>query len=58
MSRDLIFGGNCRKQYSAPVATVLQMEVENVLCQSMSFGQNGSAGSDISMDDIIDGGEF
>ena len=47
-----------RKNYSAPSVSVVLLEVESVLCQSMNFGQNGGAGSDLFDDDIIDGGEF
>lgn len=46
------------EKYSAPSVSVVVLEVESVLCQSMNFGQNGGAGSDLLGDDIIDGGEF
>lgn len=48
---------NC-EQYSSPMTSVVLIEVEQVLCQSMVFGQSGGAGSDIGEDDINYGGEF
>lgn len=58
MNRDQISARCSSEQYSSPMLSMLMIEVEHVLCQSMIFGNNGGAGSDIGEDDIIDGGEF
>lgn len=58
MNREPISARCSCEQYSSPMVSMLLIEVEHVLCQSMIFGNNGGAGSDIGEDDIIDGGEF
>ncbi len=58
MKRDAIFSRCTCEQYSSPMTSVVLIEVEHVLCQSMVFGQNGGPGSDIGEDDINYGGEF
>lgn len=58
MNRDAISSRCSGEQYSSPMTSVVLIEVEHVLCQSMVFGQNGGAGSDIGEDDINYGGEF
>ena len=57
--KKIILSGRSENKYSPPAISISQIETETVICVSpLNFGNIGGAGSDISDNDIEDGGAF
>lgn len=50
---------NIKKTYESPTSVIIETEPESVMCSSLNYGDEGSAGDDlIGGDDILDYGGF